>query len=129
MTKIKYSEEQIRELKANINVKNCTWKHIVFTKEFKEKVVKLSINHIFPRDVFEQFWFPNYVLDSVIPSNSIMRWKRNMKLKWVIEENKGQKKKEYIDISKMNKDEYIQYLEAKLAIVEELKKLNWWNYP
>jgi hypothetical protein len=29
----------------------------------------------------------------------------------------------------MTKDEYIEYLEAKLALVEELKKLDKWNYP
>ena len=129
MTQIKYNEKQIEELKSNPNIKNCTKKHIIFTKDFKDKAIKLAVNYTFPRDIFEQFWFPEYVLNSVIPSNSIMRWKRNIKLKWVIEENKWQKKKEYFDISKMSKDEYIQYLEAKLAIVEELKKLNWWNYP
>jgi hypothetical protein len=29
----------------------------------------------------------------------------------------------------MTKDEYIEYLEMKLAIVEELKKIDSWNYP
>jgi len=129
MTKIKYNEIQIKELKANINVKNCTSKHIVFTKNFKDKAVNLSNNKVFSKEIFEQYWFPEYIINSVIPSNSIIRWKRNIKIKWTIEENKWQKKKEYIDVSKMNKDEYITYLEAKLAIVEELKKLNEWNYP
>jgi hypothetical protein len=31
--------------------------------------------------------------------------------------------KELIDISKMSKDEYIEYLEMKLAYMEELKKM------
>ncbi len=129
MTKIKYTKEQIKEIKANINVKNCTEKHIIFTKGFKIQADKLAKEYISSKEIFSQFWFPKYVINSDTPKNSISRWKRNINIKWIIEENKGQKKKEYIDISKMNKDEYIEYLEAKLAIVEELKKLDKWNYP
>ena len=44
MTQIKYTEEQIKELKSNPNVKNATLKHIVFTKNFKLKVIKLARN-------------------------------------------------------------------------------------
>ena len=129
MTKIKYNNEQIEELKNNINVKNCTAKHIVFTKKFKEKAIKLARNYTYPRDIFEQCGFPKYIVLSIIPQNSIARWKRNIKIKWIIEKSKWQKKKEYLDTSKMNKDEYIEYLEAQLAIVEELKKLDSGKYP
>jgi len=129
MTEIKYTEKQIEELKNNPNVKNATSKHIVFTKEFKLEAVKLAKKYILAKEIFSQLWFPEYVINSVIPKNSISRWKRNINIKWVIEENKWQKKKEYINISKMSKDEYIEYLEAKLAIVEELKKIDSWNYP
>jgi len=128
MTTIKYNTIQIKELKANDNVKNVTWKHIVFTKEFKVKAIKLH-KIIIPKEIFRKFWFPEYIINSEIPKNAIARWEKNIKDKWVIEENKWRKIKEYFDISKMNKDEYIEYLEAKLAIVEELKKINKWEYP
>lgn len=79
MEKIKYIEEQIKELKNNLNVKNCTSKHIVFTKKFKIKAVELANILVWVREIFEQFWFPEYVINLVVPKNVIYRWKRNMK--------------------------------------------------
>jgi hypothetical protein len=40
MAGIKYNNEQIRELKGNRYVKDCTEKYITFTDEFKIKVLK-----------------------------------------------------------------------------------------
>ncbi len=128
MTKIKYTEEQIKELKSNPAVKNATSKHIIFTKDFKLQAVKLAEKYITTKEIFKQFWFPEYVINSNVPKSSLARWKRLAK-KWIIEEKKWRKKKEYIDTTKMTKDEYIEYLEAKLAIAEELKKLDKWEYP
>lgn len=124
MAEIKYNEKQIKELKTNPYIKNCTSKSIIFTKYCKLKALELDKKWVFYREIFKQLWFPEYIFNSRIPSLSLDRWKRNIKLKWKIEETKWRKKKEYIDTSKMTKDEYIEYLEAKLALMEELKKLN-----
>jgi len=129
MREIKYKNEQIKELENNKYVKSCTNKNINFTKEFKIKVLELDKQWIFHRKIFKTLWFPEYIFNSRIPKLSLDRWKININKKWVIEENKGRKKKEYFDISKMNKDEYIEYLEAKLALTEELKRLDSRNYP
>jgi beta-lactam-binding protein with PASTA domain len=40
----------------------------------------------------------------------------------MINVQKGRKKKEIIDVSQMSKDEYIAYLEAKTAYLEELNR-------
>ena len=40
----------------------------------------------------------------------------------MINVRKGRKRKEVIDVSKMSKDEYIAYLEAKTAYLEELNR-------
>ena len=124
MTIIKYTNKQIKELKANPNVKNCTSKSIIFTKDCKLKALELDKKWVFHREIFKQLWFPEYIFNSRIPSLSLDRWKRNVKLKWKIEETKWRKKKEYIDTTKMTKDEYIEYLEAKLALMEELERLS-----
>lgn len=129
MTEAKYTKEQIKELNLNKNVSNCTNKHIIFTKEFKIKAVKLAKKYISTKEIFKKYWFPEYVINSDTPKNSLNRWKRNINIKWTIEVNKWRKKKERLDILKMTKDEYIEYLEAKLAIVEELKKIDFWGYP
>jgi hypothetical protein len=55
MAKIKYTEEQIKELKINSNVKNVTPKHIIFTKKFKLEAVKLAKEHISSKEIFKQF--------------------------------------------------------------------------
>jgi hypothetical protein len=55
MTKIKYTKEQIQELKSNSNVKNATSKHVVFTKEFKFKAVKLAKKYISAKEIFSEF--------------------------------------------------------------------------
>jgi len=123
MTTIKYTEEQIKELKSNSSVKNVTSKHIIFTKEFKLQAVKLAEKYITSKEIFKQFWFPEYVINSNIPFNSLNRWKKLSK-KWIVEKKKWRKKKEYIDTTKMTKDEYIEYLEAKLALMEELERLS-----
>ena len=41
----------------------------------------------------------------------------------MIGQTKGRKPKETVDISKMTKDEYITYLEAKTAYLEEINKM------
>ena len=91
--------------------------------------MKLSKKYISTKEIFKKYWFPEYIINSDIPKNSISRWKRNIKIKWVIEEDKWRKKKEYFDVSKMTKDEELEYLRAKVAVLEELKRLTDWNYP
>jgi len=129
MAEIKYNNEQIKELENIKYVKSCTNKNINFTKEFKTKVLEIDKQWLFYREIFKLLWFPEYIFNSRIPKLSLDRWKLNINKKWVIEDNKWRKKKEYFDVSKMSKDEYIEYLEAKLALTEELKRLENRNYP
>jgi len=129
MTKIKYNEEQIKELKSNSNVKNCTSKHIVFTKNFKLEAVKLAKEYISAKEIFYKFWFPEYVINSDIPKNSLSRWKRLSK-KWVVEETKWRpKKEENLDFSKMSLKQQNEYLKTENLYLKELHKQIYWEYP
>ena len=120
MTKNKYSVEQIQELKSNLNVKNATSKHVVFTKKFKLEAVKLSKKYISAKEIFLQFWFPEYIINSDIPKNSLARWKRLSK-KWLVEEKKWRpKKEENLDFSKMNLKEQNEYLRTENLYLKEL---------
>jgi len=129
MTQIKYTESQIEELKYNLNVKNCTSKHIVFTKEFKIEALELSKKYISSKEIFKQFWFPEYIIFSRVPELSINRWKRNVNKKWIIEENKWRKKKEIIDFDKMSLKEQNEYLKTKVLFLEELNNVLKSDYP
>ena len=129
MTKIKYTQEQIKELKLNSNVKNATEKHIIFTKTFKLEAIKLVKQYISAKEIFKQFWFPEYVINSDIPSNSLARWKKLTK-KWIIEDKKWRPKKEKeLDFSKMNMKEQNEYLKAENLYLKELHKQIYWEYP
>lgn len=127
MAEIKYNEEQIKELEKNKYVKKVSEKYITFTLECKIEFMKLNKKWIFYREIFKKLWFPDYIINSKIPERSYNRWRRNMN-KWEIEKKKWRKKQEE-DITKMTKDEYIEHLEMKLAVYEELKKYFDWNPP
>ncbi len=129
MTEVKYNTAKINELKANKYVKNCTGKHVVFTKIFKFEAVKLHKTMI-PKEIFKNFWFPKYVINSEIPKNSIARWEKNINEKWVIEEKKWRiKKEEKLDLSKMTLKEQNEYLKAENLYLKEFHNKIYWNYP
>lgn len=132
MSKQEYSKTQIKELLNNANVKKCSSKYITFNDNFKLTALKLDKKGIIYRDIFEKYWFPEYIINSRIPEKSLKNWRYKAKHKWINSlqnTQKWRKKKEKVDISKMTKDEELEYLRTKVAILEELKKLLDWEYP
>jgi hypothetical protein len=89
-------------------------------------ILKESIS---AKEIFIKFWFPEYIINSDIPSNSLARWKRLNK-KWIIEENKWRPKKdENLDFSKMTLQEQNEYLRIENLYLKELHKQIYWEYP
>lgn len=132
MSKYNYTKEEIEELLRNPNVKTCSSKYITFTDDFKLKAFKLDKEGIYHRKIFKDSWFPEYIVKWNIPPNTLKRLRLEFKRKWVewvVSSKKWRKKKEKENISNMTKDEYIKYLEAKNAYLEELHKKAYWNYP
>ena len=121
MAGIKYTQAQIKELKANKYVKNVTQKSITFSLECKIEVLKLNKKWLFYKEIFKKLWFPEYIINSKIPQRSFHRWnyKNN---NWLIEDKKWRPKVEKIDFNNLTKDQYIEYLETKLEFYEEMKK-------
>ena len=112
---IKYSNEQISELLKTKYVLNCTQKYIIFTKECKNKSLKLLRQNFSTKEIFEKLWFPEYIINSKIPQRSFHRWnyKNNNSL---IEDKKWRPKKEEIDFENMTLEQENEYLRAKLAL-------------
>lgn len=132
MSKQEYTKEQIKELENNLSVKKCSEKYITFTDEFKTKAIELNKKWYVSKEIFIKFWFPEYIICSQVPWESLKRWRFKAKHEWISSLNntkKWRKKKEYFDVSKMTKDEYIEYLETENAVLKELKKLVDWEYP
>ena len=138
MSKKRYTDEQIKDLKANKYVMNCTEKSIQFTDEFRKIAMELDGKE-FPRAIFKKCWFPDYVVNSIIPKQSFERRRKSMREKWEIwltdnrwgnwwrhRKNKIKKKSwEIIEISKEERE----YMQAELAVYKELfwKNIGW--YP
>lgn len=132
MAKIKYTQEQIIELKKNKYVTDCTEKYITFTDEFKMKVLNWVDKWIYHRQIFYDCDFPDYIWNTDLVPRIVWNWKFKMKnkgLEWIIGTKKWRKKGGKIDISKMTKDEYIAYLEAKTDYLNELYKQTHGHYP
>ena len=132
MSKKRYTDEQIKELKANKYVMNCTEKSIQFTDEFRKIAMELDGKE-FPRAIFKKCWFPDYIVNSIIPEKSFNRRRKSMREKWEIwlidnrwrnwwrpRKNKIKKKSwEIIEVSKEERE----YMQAELAVYKEL----FWN--
>ena len=132
MIKIKYTFLQIKELSKNKYIAKYSEKYITFTKECKLKVLELDKQWIFHRNIFKMLWFPEYITNSRVTKLSLDRWRNILKNKWLSwfeESKKWRKKKEKIDLSKMNLKEQNIYLKTKIAYLEELHKSIYWDYP
>ena len=132
MSKKAYTREEIEILKANKYVRNCSSKYITFTDELKTEALKLDNKWVYFRDIFKYFWFPEFIVNSEIPRNSLKDWRHRIKTKWLtwlVNTKKWRKKQEKIDISKMTQEEKIKYLETENAYLKELYKTTYWHYP
>ncbi len=109
MTKIKYISSQILELLKNKYVKNATQKHVIFKKECKIEAVNLWEKWLTSKEVFKELWFPNYIINSYIPKNSLWRWK--------------------INIDTLSDQEKIEFLKTENAYLKEMYKIKFWHYP
>lgn len=121
MSGIKYNEEQIQELERNKYVRKCSSRYITFTDEFKIKWLELNKNWKHHKEIFKEFWFPEYIINSQIPKDTFDRLRYQSKHKWILWK-KWRKKKEKIDFENMTKDEELEYLRAKVAYYEEIAK-------
>lgn len=132
MTKINYTEFQIKEIEANKYVEKCTKKQIRFTNEFKVELMKLSDKWLFYREIFDILWFPEYVTTSKVPERTYTRYKNIKKtnwLIWLIWTKKWRPTKEKVDITKMTLTEQNEYLQTEVAYLKELHKTAYWHYP
>lgn len=123
MTHQKYSLEQAEELEWNEYVKSCSEKYLQFTDTFKVEALKQDIEWKYHRDIFRDAGFPDFIVTSAVPKESLWNWRHVLKhhwWEWVMSKKKWRKKQEKIDISKMTLEEQNEYLRAEVAYLREL---------
>lgn len=92
-----YTDEQISILTDNPYVDNCFEKYIAFSDECKTRALHLySTADPSPKEIFRTLGFPDFIIDSDVPKNSLNRWKRTLlheNANGVAHKKKGRKKK------------------------------------
>jgi hypothetical protein len=123
MSKKFYTEEQIALLLQNQYVAWCSPKYLTITDACKQEAIRLhEMGWISSKDIFRRLSFPGFIVDSSFPRESMKKWRKIIKLKWVswlTSKKKGRKKKEKAkEIENRTPEEQILYLEAKIAYLE-----------
>ncbi len=124
MNHVKYTKEERDELLQNKYIKTCSEKYITFTDACKIEAMALKESGIYSRDIFKTLGFPDFILHSRVPIQSMKNWSMKLKIRWIAwfkETKKWRKKKEKQDLSNMSKDEYITYLETQVASMKEVQ--------
>lgn len=132
MSNKEYSKEQIQELVSNICVKDCTSKYISFTDEFKIKALNLNKKWLLPREIFKEFNFPEYIINTKIPKQTLatLRYKeRNKWISWIMSSKKWRKTLDKANFDNMSLEKQNEYLKTEIAYLKELYKLKHWKYP
>jgi hypothetical protein len=120
MSKRIFTKEQIEILKSNINVKNCSERSILYSRDFKIKAVKQYEEGLTGREIFDLAGFDLKIIEKDTPKGCLKRWNKIYKKKGIIGLEKdfrgingGRRKK----IEIIEKDR-IKRLEAEVAYLK-----------
>lgn len=75
MSKRIFTQEQIKELLENPNVKRCSNKSVTYSREFKIMAVRLHEQGTPPLMIFMQAGFNIDILGRDVPGDSLFRWR------------------------------------------------------
>lgn len=120
MSKRIFTKEQIETLKRNPNVKNCSERSILYSKDFKIKAVKQYEEGLTGREIFDKAGFDLKIIEKDTPKGCLKRWNKIYKKKGIAGLEKdfrgitgGRRKK----IEIIEKDR-IKRLEAEVAYLK-----------
>ena len=126
MSKVLFSDKQIKILKNNKYIKNISNKAITYTDEFKEKVVFETENYKkTPRQVFEECNINPEIIGRHRIENSAYRWRAQYKKQGILKDNRKhnsgrQSSRELSDAEKLKRAEArILLLEAENELLKK----------
>ena len=126
MSKILFTDVQVKKLSKNKWIKNITNKGITYTNEFKRKLVKECENYKkFPQEVFRECGIDPKIVGKRRIEGSAHRWRKQLKLTGDITDtrttNSGNTlKRELTDKEKLERAEArIKLLEAENELLKK----------
>lgn len=130
MAKVIYSAGQLRDLRANPNVKKCSEKSITYSPAFKQKAVKQYYEEgLSSRQIFLQAGFDLATLGQHKPKACLKLWRRIYKTKGLASlqtdprgtNRLGKKQSKFDESSPEYLKAKVAYLEAENAFLRKLK--------
>ena len=119
MSKLRYSEEQIKTLQANPNVKKCSSKSITYSKDFKVRAVKAWLEEgQAPTTIFKRAGLDPAVIGEWRPENCLRLWRKIYRAHGeagLTAENRGKNGRRK---PKDKQSSDLEYLQAKIAYLE-----------
>jgi transposase-like protein len=127
MSKILFTNTQVKKLSKNKWIKNITNKGITYTDKFKYKLVKECENYKkFPQDVFRECGIDPDIVGMVRIHNSAHRWRKQLKANGEISDTRSTKSGSNLKHELTDKEK-LERAEAKIKLLEaenELLKKN-----
>ena len=127
MSKILFTDAQVKKLRKNKWIKNITNKGITYTDEFKYKLVKECENYKkFPQDVFRECGIDPEIVGERRYANAADRWRKQLKKTGEIKNSRKNSTGRF-RIHELSDKEKLKRAEAKIKLLEaenELLKKN-----
>lgn len=129
MSKILFSDVQVKKLSKNKWIKNITNKGITYTNEFKYKLVKECEGYKkFPQDIFRECGIDPEIIGMSRIHNSAFRWRKQFKSIGELKDTRIDGNKEKNLKHELSDKEKLERAEAKIKLLEAenelLKKTN-----
>jgi len=123
MSKIMFTDKQIKELSKNKNVVKCSSRSIGYSCEFKIRAVKLYYEKGYsPNRIFKEAGFDVLLIGKDKPGDCLIRWRRKYQSKGkagLLKDDRGKSKGGGRPKTKgLSDKERIEYLEAKVAYLK-----------
>lgn len=127
MSKILFTDVQVKKLSKNKWIKNITNKGITYTDEFKYKLVKECENYKkFPQDIFRECGLDPEIVGIVRIQNSAYRWRKQLNSTGKITDTRKDASGRSLE-HELSDKEKLERAEAKIKLLEaenELLKKN-----
>lgn len=127
MSKILFTDKDVKKLSKNKYVKKVSSKAITYTNEFKEKVVFETENYQkLPRQVFEECGFDIGIIGIKRIENAAYKWRKQYRQQGELKDNRKGKSGRSLE-RELTDAEKLKRAEAKIHLLEaenELLKKN-----